>query len=222
MAFLTDADKQHISEAIRHAEQRTSGELVTVIARASDDYLYIPLLWASLIALVLPGLLLYFPILWDLIVTPSAASATWGLEVDYTTIYWTQLAVFVVLALVFRWNPIKMRLIPRSVKHRRASRTAYEQFVAQGLHRTRDGTGVLIFVSVAEHFVEILADYGINEKVDEEAWSDIVSGFVQRVKAGEIAAGFLVAVDRCGALLAEHFPRPADDTNELPNHLVEI
>jgi len=75
---------------------------------------------------------------------------------------------------------------------------------------------------VAEHYVEVLADQAINEKVDQAEWDAIVAAFVAAVKRGEIAIGFDQAVDACGALLATHFPAGPEGRNELPDHLVEI
>jgi putative membrane protein len=126
------------------------------------------------------------------------------------------------LALLFRWTPLKMRLIPKAVKRRRAGRLAWEQFFAQNLHLTRQRTGVLLFVSVAEHYVEILADKGINDKVKQDAWDNIVADFIKRVKAREITEGFLSAIGACGELLAESFPRSEGDVDELPNRFIEI
>lgn len=205
MAFLSKKEKQTIADAIHRAESQTTGELVTVIARASDDYLYIPVLWAALLALLTPGLLMMFP-----------------LDLDYVQIYQAQVAVFFVAVLLFRLPVLKMRLIPKFVKIRRASRVAREQFIQQNLHHTAARTGVLIFVSRAEHYVEIIADKGINDVVPDDAWDKVVVDFVAKVKSGEVADGFLVAIDDCGKLLAEHFPGKADDENELPNHLVEL
>jgi putative membrane protein len=205
MAFLGQADKDRIAEAIRQAELKTSGELVALIAGASDGYYFIPLLWASLVALMVPG------IFWVA-----------GLELGHLRVYELQLATFLALGILFRWTPLKMRLIPKAVKHMRTSRLAREQFYVQGLHLTRDRTGILLFVSVAEHYVELVADQGINERVEPGSWDHIVEEFLQSVRQGKIAEGFLTAVGSCGAVLEKHFPRPADDTNELPNHLIEI
>jgi putative membrane protein len=205
MSFLSDADKLRIAEAVREAEMKTSGELVTVIAHSADTYLYIPILWASLASLMLPAIVWLLPV-----------------DLQFLLLYALQLATFLGLALLFRWNPLKMRLIPKSVKHRRAGRLAREQFFVRNLHLTRQRTGVLLFVSVAERYVEIIADKGINDIVERNAWDDIVSDFNKRVKAKEIPEGFLSAISACGELLAENFPRPEDDVDELPNRLIEI
>ena len=103
----------------------------------------------------------------------------------------------------------------------RASSLARRQFLEQGLHHTAGETGVLIFVSEAEHYVEILADRGIDEHVGHERWQAIVDAFTARVKAGETVEGFIECVDACGALLALHVPA-THERNELPNHLVMI
>lgn len=205
MAFLNDDEKQRLRRRIEAAERQTRGELVAVMARESDPYPYIPLLWASLISLSLPPVI-------------SVA----GLWIDLTTVSAIQLAAFLVLALLFRWPRLKMRLIPKATKLRRAARTAREQFLAQGVHHTTDRCGVLIFVSVAEHYVEILADQAINAKVAQSEWDAIVGTFVASVKRGEVAAGFEQAVDACGTLLAEHFPAAHGERSELPDHLIEI
>ncbi len=205
MAFLTDQDRQKIADAIAAAERRSSGELVTVIAAAADDYRYIPLLWPALAALLLPALLLA--------VRPGLSA--W-------LVYLVQAATFVVLALIAHLPAVHLALVPAAVKRRRASRLAREQFFEQGLHRTRAHTGVLIFVAVAEHHVEIIADAGINALVPPGTWDKAVADFVERVREGRIAEGFLAAIGQVGDRLAEHFPRTADDTDELPNRLIEI
>lgn len=205
MAFLNDADKQRLRKAIEAAESRTSGEFVTVIAHAADDYLYIPVLWAALVALLIPGLLQWF------------APAAW-LEHTYTI----QVIGFVVIAILFRLPAIKMRLIPAAVKRQRAHRVALEQFMLQGLHGTQERNGVLLFVSVAEHYVEILADKGVDERVEAGTWDTLVSEFVANVRANRIAEGFVQTVEACGRILEEHFPWREGDRNELPDHLIEI
>jgi putative membrane protein len=205
MAFLSDEDRQKIASAITEAERATSGELVAVVAQAADGYRYAPLLWPALAALLLPAFLL----------TIEPATSAW-------TVYLAQAASFVVLALLAHLPPVHMALVPASIKRRRASRLAREQFFEQGLHRTQARTGVLIFVSAAEHYVEIIADEGINALVPPGTWDKAVAEFVARVRAGRIAEGFLAMIEAVGMRLAEHFPRHASDRDELPNRLIEI
>jgi putative membrane protein len=94
------------------------------------------------------------------------------------------------------------------------------QFLAQGLHLTEQRTGVLIFASVAERYAEIIADRGISAKVGNEVWQQAVAALVDAIKAGRPGDGFVAAVERCGAVLAQHFPPGAIRRDELPNKLV--
>lgn len=205
MAFLNDEQKQQLRAAIRAAESKTSGEIVTVIAAASGRYYYYPTLWAALLAILAP--------------LPVA-----GLLVSFAPlgIVELQLLVFALLALALRWPPIKLRLVPRSVQREYCARRAREQFLAQDLHTTANRTGVLLYVSVAERHVELLADAGINEKVAPETWERIVREFTAEVKTGRVAEGFLAAIGAVGRELATHFPAAGVNPNELPDHLVEL
>jgi putative membrane protein len=205
MAFLTEQDRQRIALAIADVERRTSGELVTVIAAAADDYRAIPLLWPALVALLLPAALL---VAWP--------------ELSAWRLYLAQAAVFVLLALIAHLPPVHRALVPGVLKRRRASRLAREQFLTHGLDRTRARTGVLIFVAVAERYVEIIADAGIDAVVPPGTWDKAVADFVERVRAGRIAEGFLAAIELVGDRLAEHFPASPDDIDELPDRLIEI
>ena len=203
MSFLTDEDRQKIASAIAEAERRTSGELVAVVAQSAGDYRHL-LLWPALAALLLPAILL----------TIAPGMNAW-------TLYLAQAATFLALALLAHL-PVRMALVPDRMKRRQASRLAREQFFERGLHLTRARTGVLIFVAVAEHYVEIIADQGIDALVPPGTWDKVVADFVERVRAGRIAEGFLAAIEAVGARLAEHFPPAADDRDELSNRLIEI
>jgi putative membrane protein len=203
MRFLSDQERERLKDAVAQAEAATSGEFVTVIAAAADRYLYIPILWAALAALVVP---MVFVI------------GDWSLSWAYTT----QLLVFLVLSVIIQWPPLKLWLIPKTVKQRRAARLAREVFISHCLHLNPSRAGVLLFVSVGEHYVEILADQGIAERVDNAEWQSVVDDFVAHVRAGRIGEGFVHAVEQCSAVMAEHFPPEPDQGRRLPDHLIEI
>jgi len=201
---MRDQDREEISAAIRMAEAMTSGEIFCVYARASDDYRYIPLLWAALAALLLPAPLILFTV--------------WPVQI----IYIAQLLLFLALVVVLAWEPLRVRVVPGPVKRRRAHRHALEQFLAHGLHTTEGRTGVLIFMSAAERYAEVVADEGIFRKVDASVWDGAVKALVAAARQGRPGQGFVKAIGICGEVLAQHFPHAEGDRDELPNRLVEL
>jgi putative membrane protein len=200
MVHLTKEDREAISAAIHAAEQRTSGQLVCVLARSSSNYAHVPILWASALALVLPWPLIYL--------TP------WSVQ----RIFLLQLAVFIVAGLVFSWTPLRLALVPRAVQRARAHRAALEQFFARRVGHTANRSGVLIFVSLAERYARIIADEGIAQKVPDAEWQAAIAALTAHMRDGRIAAGFIAAIDRCGAVLAAHVP-PDGSPNVLPDRL---
>jgi putative membrane protein len=201
---LSDADRTRIVDAIRAAEARTSGEIYCIIARASSEYRIVPLAWAALIALSVPLPLLYL--------------TNWPAGF----IYALQLVAFLLVLYGLSRPAIRFRIVPRRTKRDRAHAEAVRQFMARGLQQTERRTGVLIFVSVAEHYAEILADAGINQKVAPAVWDDAVVALIGGIRAEKPADGFVGAIELCTAVLAEHFPPGAINRDELPNQVVEL
>ena len=204
MTLLTDAQRQQVSSAIAEVEKTTDAELVAVLARRADNYFYIPTLWAAFIALITPAVINLTPF--------------W---LSYHEVLLAQWLVFFVFAFLLRIPPLMVWLIPKAVRYRRASNLAYRQFLENGLHHTQGETGVLIFVSEAEHYVEILADRGIDQYVSAEQWQSIVDDLIAQLKRGDTLEGMLECIEAAGALLRQYAP-VTHDKNELPDHLVII
>jgi putative membrane protein len=199
-------DRARITAAIHAAEKNTSGEFVAVVARASDHYVLLPLLWSAILALLFPGacLLAHLPLRW-------------------VHIYQLQLLIFIVLTVVLLSVPgLHLKLVPAAVKHARASRLAKAQFYGQGVQLTAHHSGVLFFVSLAERYVEIVADKGIHEKLGDAHWRGIIDKFVGQVRRGQVVDGLVDAISACGAAMAEHYPRDPADTSELSDGLIEL
>lgn len=193
-----------LNARVKKAEQATDAELVTVLAPASDGYRFIPTLWAALLAMLTP-LVIHELDFW----------------LGWKEILMIQWGVWLVLTALFQWTPIKMRLVPQSVKQHRASMMARLQFIEQGLHRTRDRLGVLIFVSVAEHHVEILVDDGVAQHIEDKVWEEIIEEFVAKVRSGKVEAGFVECVERTGEVLSDVFP-PTHARNDLSDDLIVL
>jgi putative membrane protein len=201
--LISDYERAQIAEAIAEVERHTDAELVTVLTARSDDYRYLPVLWAAACALLC-----------------SAPLVLTALSVfDVVAI---QLGLFCVLILTLRIPALARRLIPHHVGNWRAANMARRQFLELGLHHTDAETGVLIFVSEAERYVEILADRGVSNHVDNARWQFIVDRFVADVKQQRILGGFVDAIGACGEILAEAAPKTEGNRNELADRLIVI
>lgn len=202
---LSEQDRERIATAIAEAEKTTSAEIICVVTRSSSDYWAAPFLWATLVALIWP---------WPLIsITTLTAS----------TIYLTQLVVFAVVALALSFpKSRRMALTPPWIRTRRAHLSAREHFYTQGLHRTVNRSGVLIFVSEAERYAEIMADDTVALKIGESTWRPIVEGLRAALARNQVADGVATAVASSSALLAKELPPRENDRNELPDKVIVI
>lgn len=207
---MTHEEHQAVAAAIRAAERRTSGEIFCVVARRSDDY--------------------FFPAAFIVTVSTVAVSLAiaWILHLHWydlrpATLVAAQLSsIACALAVLWLAPGMRIHLVPRRLRYRRAHDNALRQFLARNVHVTAERTGVLLFVSLAEHYAEVIADAGINRRVGQETWDGVVRGMIDHARRGAIADGFVAAVGSVGALLAEHVPVGAADANELDDHVVEI
>ena len=202
MRALSVSERAAIKEAITRAEKKTSGEIVVMVTRASAHYFAIGVLWAALIALSVPLPLILF--------------TNWPVE----QIYAAQLVVFALGLALILWDSLRFALVPKSVKRAEAHKRAVEEFVAQNLHTTKGRTGLLIYVSFAEHFAGLIADNAIDKKVSQETWEDVIRDLTDHLRRGEYEKGLIASVEACGRLLAKHFPPGRRDADQLPNHLI--
>jgi putative membrane protein len=202
MSLFTAADEQRISAAITDAEKRTSGEIVVVVTGQSDGYHYVPPLVGAAVALLVPWVLIYFT------------------QLHLVPIYLIQLATFLIVTLAMLPLAARIAPVPSSIRWLHAHRRAVEQFLAQNLHTTDGRTGVLLFVSVAERYAEIIADKSIDGKVPAGTWKSIIDGLTTSIDEKRTADGFVEAIGAIGTALAANFPPGASDPNELPDHLI--
>ncbi|ABS13803.1 MULTISPECIES: TPM domain-containing protein [Brucella/Ochrobactrum group] len=203
-------DHARIAEAIRKAEAETSGEIYAVLARSSDDYFFAAGFVATcgiLIASVIAAFLAHW--YWFDIRLPM-----FGLAV---------LAAFLTAMLVLWFFPaIRMLLVPRRIRYKRAHLNALQQFLARNVHITEHRTGILLFVSMAEHYAEVIADAGIHARVEQDEWNAIVATLIHHASRAQVAEGFVLAIGQAGVLLEKHFPAGPDNINELDDHLIEL
>jgi putative membrane protein len=128
----------------------------------------------------------------------------------------TLVAGLTTIPFVRRW------LTPGTLKRHRVHKAAWAQYVATGLHTTDGVTGVLIFASLDDRVVEIVAEPGIHQKVGDKVWNAAVAAVRSGMKARDPVKGFVSAIELCGAALAQHFPSTGPHANSVSDRLVEL
>ena len=210
---LTSEEMEDVENAVKKAEQNTSGEIATAIIKESSDYAFY-----EIIVALIAGFIAYMICLY--LYTPISVwleSLFW----EYTAIY---SAAFLGTAAIISIGTVYLLanipgadrfIVPRRIISKNVKQRAVNYFSEAGLFNTRDRSGILIFISYREKRIELLADSGISALISEEKWKDIVDTLVRDIKKKETGRGLVKAIAQCGKLLAEHFPIKDDDTNEL-------
>jgi putative membrane protein len=201
---ISAQDHARIAGAIRSAEAKTSGEIVCVLARTSSHATALPVLIAAAVALALPWLLVDF--------TAMTVHRILSLQV----------IVFLALLVLLCLPRVRVALMPYKARRAIAHRVAMEQFASRGIARTKDRSGILIFVSLAERYARIIADEGIAARVPQAEWQAAVNALVAHMRDGRIADGFITAIEVCGNKLAKHFPRTRTSSDVLPDRIYLI
>jgi putative membrane protein len=202
-SFFSEAEQERIRQAVIAAEAKTASEIVPMIVTSSARYTEIELLG------VIAGLLLGM-------IAEGVWSDPWGSPFLNLWPVVGALGGFLLCRIpaAKRWLTAKPRIAQA------VHTTCLAAFTEQGLHYTRNHTGILILVSLLERRVQVLADRGINEKVSPGTWDEVTKILTAGLKSGHACDAFCQAIARCGELLAEHFPHQADDQDELPNRLM--
>lgn len=223
--MLTVQDHELVASAIRAAEARTDGEIAVVVAPASDSYADVALHWALLVALLPLAMFATFPglLLWaSQVLHDPWAGGDPPLRWTITFLLLKTVGAFLVAWLVFRIPAIRIRLTPHATKLRRARRRAIMLFQVGTERRTATRTGVLLYLSLAEHHAEIVADESIQAKIAGEEWGEAMLALLEGIRAGQAGRGIAAAVERIGSVLAAHFPFTGTDPNEMPDRLIQL
>ena len=224
MLCLTAEDHAKVSAAIASAERRSDGEIVAVATELSDSYHDVALHWALAVMIGTMAVFAAFPQLlhfWF-----GLFFGGWRPEPSLGELLMLLLvlsvAKFTVALLLLKWMPLRLALTPAATKTRRTRRRAITIFKAGAERRTVGRTGILIYLSMGERRAEIVADEAIVQVTEPATWGEAMAALVTEVKAGRPADGMVAAIALVGEVLATHFPRSADDSNEIPDKLIEL
>lgn len=187
--LFTPEEHNRIDAAIDAIERSTAADLCVVVTRVSDRYSLYSVAWAAIGAILLGGLVS--------LIRPELASRT---------IVLIQLSFLVVLTLVLDWLPIRLSIVPKRVKDAHAWQLAHREFNAHAMANPKQQHRILLFVSLGERYVEVVADHETHALAPPGTWNQIVDEFLATVKAGRVADGVLAAAEACGAILKTHHP----------------
>lgn len=208
--FLTEQEQQRITDAVQQAERQTSGEIVPMVVSASHDYPLAPVVGSTLMALPAG------------IIGARALSGYFWTEIDQLWLFLLCFGpLFVLGHQTIKRVPSLLRLfLSNRQAEREVERAAMLAFYTERLYKTKAENGVLLYISVLEQRVWVLGDRGVDEKIDQHRWQDIVSLVTDGIKAGRPCDAICHAISRIGELLRESFPQDPGDKNELHNLII--
>lgn len=185
MPALKPEERQRLAAATTEIQGRTGTEIVVIVRQASDHYALYPPLWASMIAIVSLAIAgLFFPRL------PLRIAAL------------SQAVMLLLLTAAGDWMPLRIRLVPRHTRHALAHALAHREFAAHALAGDPRRKLILVFVSQAEHYFEVIADRATHQAAGEGAWEAIVTAFTRAAQSGPLGDALVAAVQGCAATAA--------------------
>lgn len=202
--FFSKEEKALIRQTVAAAEAGTSGQIATMVVAESDSYREAQLLGV----MFLSGLL-------ALVVS---------IIIRHVTIWSYIPLVFILclptLFLFVRFPRLKLAFVGRRRLNEAVRNRAVKAFFEKGLYRTRDETGVLIFISLLERKVWILGDRGINARIRPESWGGLAADLAAGIRGGRACSALCAVITSCGSELGRHFPKRPDTGNELPDEVI--
>lgn len=207
---FSQSDLDRIANAVRAAESKTSGEIVPYFVRQSDSYRIAR--WRGGVTFAAIAMLVSL--------TAQMTSRSWFSMslLEFSGIIVGTFLLGLVLVPMIPW--FRRLLCGHALMDHRVSQRASSAFLSEEVFKTRERTGILIYLSFFERRVIVLGDAGINAKVAESDWQGIVHTIVKGIKQGRTADGLVDAIQECGELLQQHgFERRRDDTDELSDSL---
>jgi putative membrane protein len=219
--FLSAAERFSVEEALASAELQTSGEIITAVATSSGRYDRAEDLIGVVTAVLLlvAGWLSYQA--FGMTVQPSVGDWSTGVGTGGFLLLQVALVLigFMLGTLTASRLPVIAALfISKKEMAEEVGRRAQEIFYRERVRSTKEGAGVLIYISLFERMVRILPDDAISKEVTAGQWEEICRALLDAIKQKRAGEGLREAVFKSGQLLNRYFPHQAGrDINELSN-----
>lgn len=202
LAFFGDETRKRVAETIKAVELETCAELVVSVRRVSASYRAADYLFGFALALLTLVALLFLPQPFDI--------RWWPVDL---------LLAFVAGAVISaNVPPLRRLLVGTERLHREVQKAAHAAFHEQGISRTRDRCGTLVYVSIFERHGLVVTDSGVDLAALGPEWKS-AAGAIEQAIAREDLEQFLAALKSLGPVLGRAHPRSDDDVNELPDEM---
>ena len=214
---IDEKAKSQIDDAIKNVEMKTSGEIAVAIAPESDSYSFYELFFGVIIGAVTFTALIFL----SNQIIPALEKQFWEMPKWFFAVFSGMISFFVI-ALIFIVTNIPLidrKIIPLSAKNEAVEAKAESTFFRAGINKTKEASGILIYISYLEQKVRILADFGIASKIEVSAWNQIAKDLADNLKSNATEA-ICNAVKDCGKILEENFPAKEENPDEISNELI--
>jgi len=209
--FFSKEDLENIKKAVKNAELKTSGEIVPYAMEKCDGYGYT--YWRSGLFLgILSGLAM-------IILNFTSPDL---LVINNSLYFFIILLGFTIAGYIAPiFIPAYKRILAgQAAMNNIVGLKAKEAFLKEEVFKTRDRTGILIFLSLFERIAVVIGDEGINSKVNQSDWDEVIKTIVNGIKSKNNGSAIVKAIELCGNLLErDKVDRKSDDTNELKDDL---
>jgi putative membrane protein len=209
--FLTEEEQKKITETVQRMEKKTSGEIVPMVASCSHDYPVSKAIGACFLTVPL-----------SLLFTSFTGSYLWlGPQNMWLFLIYASLCFFPTYKLIGSNPALKRLFLLAGQVEEEVGEAAVSAFFKEGLYKTRQENGILLFISVLEKKVWILGDRGINERIPQAEWQDIINELSEGIRDNQQCEAICKAITRVGNVLCQHFPIQEDDQDELHNIIIQ-
>lgn len=207
---FSEEDKNTVKETVQHLEQQTAGEVVVYFARESDSYLLSCWKLSGIFGGLFLALVASLSYLWLL---PASMSI---LSICFAGI----VAGGIGFAIPYFLHNLRVSFTPNHMVSHRVLTKARDIFLQEEIFNTSDRIGILIYISELEHQVQVLGDTGINKKIQQSDWDEVLALVIEGIKANEPAQGIARAIQKCESLLLDHgFVNVVKPDNELSDDM---
>lgn len=189
MQKITNEQRAALKQVLEAAEKRTSARIAVQTVPVSDHYKLYPLVYGGLAAVLMLAVLAFF---WPHVSLRYAF---------LVTIVTSGLATF----LLDLW-PLRIAVVPRHAKNWECWELAHRAFASRVLAQNERKTGILLFVSLAEHYVEVVTDRDVDRHIPQSVWDAIIKDFLAEAKQGRVGDALPKMVEASTAVLAQHYP----------------